>query len=561
MSLLAEKNVLKSTSVFDCLRLLTLRDLLLETKPQSVELISAETTFVEAMRSLCASMKIAFLWDPKYLEKSDLSLRSVWKKLPPIFKAVIFLARYLIQRWPLRRVESQNWFSGESSVFLFSYFIHLDREACISGRFYSRQWDVLPELLQHSGKRINWIHHFLFSQVVPDTGTGIRWVNTFNKDSRSQGLHSFLGSFLTVGTVAKALRQWLGLTLCLKRLNKSLEKTVLKHPMGWLWPLLRPHWQSSVYGTVAIQNLLWVQLFNRAMADLPKQRLGLYLCENQGWERAFIHCWKKHGHGHLIAVPHSTVRYWDLRYFDDPRVWVAKDSLAQPLPDKIAVNGSAAWKAYQDANQPMKRLVEVEALRYLHLERLPHNEHSNTSTRGVHGEATRILVLGDIQRNATDSMLKMLESIAEFFQQGWALTLKPHPANLIQLGDYPRLNITITDAPLEQLLPRFHVAIASIFTSAALEGYATGLPLVTLLDDRDFNFSPLRGEPGAVFVSTAEELKYALESMLSDDSSHRREDFFWTDSDLPRWKSLLGLIENESITIQTDNAATHADAF
>ena len=52
------------------------------------------------------------------------------------------------------------------------------------------------------------------------------------------------------------------------------------------------------------------------MASLPRQRLGLYLCENQGWERIFIRAWRKHGHGKLIGVAHSTIGYWDMRYFD-----------------------------------------------------------------------------------------------------------------------------------------------------------------------------------------------------------------------------------------------------
>ena len=72
-------------------------------------------------------------------------------------------------------------------------------------------------------------------------------------------------------------------------------------------------------GSAAVINLLWIELFDQALRDAPRQDKGFYLCENQGWERAFIHAWRKHGHGELIAVPHATVRFWDLRYFADPR--------------------------------------------------------------------------------------------------------------------------------------------------------------------------------------------------------------------------------------------------
>ena len=46
---------------------------------------------------------------------------------------------------------------------------------------------------------------------------------------------------------------------------------------------------------------------------------GIYLQENQGWEKAFITSWKKHKHGNLIGLNNGFVRFWDTRFFEDKR--------------------------------------------------------------------------------------------------------------------------------------------------------------------------------------------------------------------------------------------------
>src|SRR3990172_7308266 len=117
-------------------------------------------------------------------------------------------------------------------------------------------------------------------------------------------------------------------------------------------------------GPVAISNLLWIELFDVALRDLPHQKKGLYLCENQAWERAFIHAWRKYSHGQLIAVAHSTVRFWDLRYFTDPRTIRSSDKNSMPQPDLIALNGKAAIDAYRSMDFPQTAFAECEALRY-----------------------------------------------------------------------------------------------------------------------------------------------------------------------------------------------------
>ena len=41
-----------------------------------------------------------------------------------------------------------------------------------------------------------------------------------------------------------------------------------------------------------------------------------------------------------------------------------------PIPDRVAVNGPVAREAYLEGGYPEADLVEVEALRYLHIDKI-----------------------------------------------------------------------------------------------------------------------------------------------------------------------------------------------
>jgi surface carbohydrate biosynthesis protein (TIGR04326 family) len=400
----------------------------------------------------------------------------------------------------------------------------------------------LPELLRRQGKKLNWLHIFLFSPTVPDTATGNRWLQSFNRNVDTQGNHAFLDAFLGWEVLRKVLYDWWKLQLCYLWLGREVEQAVSEHPLGWLWPTLRAEWKDSVIGVTAMQNLLWVHLFDKALSVIPHQKLGLYLCENQGWERAFVYAWRKHGHGTLIGVAHSTIRYWDLRYFDRCVAESSGNSQDLPQPDKIAVNGPMAWENLEQAGQTMRNYVQVEAQRYLYLNDLSKQTSNFNDQTQTKKQKTIFLLLGDIQRDTTHRMLSEVEQSFPHLQEKYDILLKPHPANSVNLARYPQLNAKLTSLPLAELFPQVVLVLASVHTSAALDAFCAGIPVINYLDPSDFNFSPLRGIQGAKFINSAEELIEAVEHVDTEIwQNGEPEDFFWLDSDLPRWRKLLEL--------------------
>jgi surface carbohydrate biosynthesis protein (TIGR04326 family) len=544
MTQLSEKSPFKSARIYGCLRLMALEEILLEEKPSELTLDSSDRNLAQAIRRLCQNLRINFIWRPVKKSRQEWSLRSFYRALPYSMQGLISL-RHLVTRWPLRKLQKPQWFSGNNTIFLCSYFFNLDPASGAKGRFSPRQWEGLPKLLQDSGKRANWIHHFLLSPGTPDVKTGLNWLRLFNHDAYKQGYHTFLETYLSWSVVLRALKNWIRLNAVSWRLREISRAFNPKGSAVWLWPLLRSDWLASLNGSTAISNCLWVELFDVALKNMPNQKIGLYIWENQGWECALLRAWRRHGHGEIIGVPHATVVYWHLNNFDDPRSLISKRNWAKPLPNHLAVNGPMAWKAFVEAGYPPERLLEVEALRFQYLTALGSGKLKKPvdapASAGLQAQSLqkKVLILGDFTFKQTLKMLRCIEAASHLIDTEISLTLKPHPVCPIEREDCPTLSFELTDAPLAEIMPNFDLAFSSNSSSAGLDALLAGLSVVIFLDDEDFNHSPLRGVGGIRFASTAEELAHALQAGRRNEFPPAAGDFFWVDNQLPRWRKLV----------------------
>lgn len=547
MTHLAEKSPFKSPRIYDCLRLMALEEILLDRRPTELVFHSSDRDPALAVRRLCRNLQITFVWSNRHRAQQEWSLRRLYRSLPYSVQGLISL-RHFALRWPLRKLRKPQWFSGKSAIFLCSYFIHLDPDSCAQGIFFSRQWGKLPVHLHDSGRRTNWIQHFLFSPVVPSVQTGLDWLRRFNLDADSQGCHVFLDTYLTWRTVGRVLKNWMWLNAVAWRLRHIHAAFYPAASAAWLWPVLRNDWLTSLTGQIAISNCFWVALFEAALKDIPPQTIGLYLCENQGWERAFLRAWRKHGHGQIIAVPHATVPFWHLYYFDDPRSLISEQRCAMPLPDRLAVNGTMARRAFATAGYPVEQLAEVEALRYLNLSGIA-AKHDLASKMRIsvrpsvsESPGVNVLVLGELVPASMHHFLRLVEDAMRLLPSGYKFTFKPHPGYAVDLADYPGLRAKETTEALDRILHEYDIALSANSTSASVDAYVAGLPVIIALDGADLNMSPLRGQHDVRFVCTPEELATALRTAVQGMTTNPgRDEFFFLDPDLPRWRKLFGL--------------------
>ena len=538
MTLFVEKSPWKTPSIMDAIRLLALEEIVVQEKPRRFRLVSASRNLHEVLRGLCQSLEIAYEWQrPTDRPQRPLNLRRLYHALPASMQAWLQFGRYLWERWPLRGAEKSGWFPGDRSLFVCSYFVHMVPEEAAEGHFHSRYWEDLHGLMGRLGLSGNWLQHYYPHDAAPNPGVAMEWVRRFNQKRQQEGFHTFLDAYLSGRVVLRVLKRWLKLNLLSRRLGKMEHAFRPQGSKFSLWPLMRGDWYASMRGPVAILNLLWIELFERALRDLPHQKKGLYLCENQGWERALIHAWRKHGHGQLIAVAHGTNRrFWDLRYFTDSRTVRSSDPHPLPQADFVALNSRTAIDDYLSADYPKEAIVECEALRYAYLNDL---QARHPARKGEH-DATRVLILGDYKPASTIKMLHLLEAAVSHRSVAGTYTVKPHPNFMINAADYPSLHLKVVRTALGEILHDFDVAYSSNVTSAAVDAYLAGLPVVVMLEEMELNFSPLRGQPGVRFVSTAEELLQALQAAGQEVAAiPDRDEFLFLDPELPRWEKVL----------------------
>lgn len=545
MTLFAEKcNYSKSPQIDDAIRLLAFEQWADQRHLSEVALITANAALAECMGSFCGKAGISFVWQPGPAAKEGLSwAKRLYRTLPSLLQSFAWLLAYLLRRWPLRGVGLVEWHRSTGKITFFSYLFNLVPEATKCGRFESAYWGHLPDELGKDAVRTNWLHLYVESDALPSAAKAAEAIRKFNAAGQGEQIHVTLDSFLSLKLVFQAVRDGLRVW----RLGQALKpsRVVSQATRIDLWPLYRAEWEQSFSGPSAMSNALNLNLLEFAAGHLPPQQAGVYLQESQAWEFALVHAWKAAGHRRLISFPHSTVRYWDLRYFFSPQNYRDGERNGLPRAEQIAVNGVVVREAYLAGGYPERDLVMVESLRYFHL-----LETRGADRRAAHqaGAPLRVLAMGDIVERNTERQMRLLEKAARFLPADTVYTVKPHPACAVAPADYPGIRVVVSMQPIAQLLADCDVAYSSSVTSAAVDAYCAGVPVVSMLDPTTLNLSPLRGCEGAVFASTPKELADALAACAAQPlASGKARTFFTLDAGLPRWRKLLQAQDQASI--------------
>jgi len=527
MSLLVEKcNYAKSPQINNIIKLMAFKNWFNNKRYNHIRLVSSNVQLAEAMQMLCTELSVSFKWEQLENKIDKISIiRQIYNKLPFTLRPIVWLAKYSFNRWPLKGAGLDEWRKTPSKTTFVSYLFNLVPNAIEKGEFESRYWTSLPNMLKNS----NWLHLYVSSSKLPDARTARDIIKKFNKTYEGVQVHTTLDSFLSMERIYIVLKYYYKLKSKQKFLQSLLEITA-----GIYWPLLEKDCKDSISGNTAISNLLYLSLFESAMNTLPCQENGVYLQENQGWEFALTHYWHVNHGNKLIGWAHSTTRFWDLRYYFDPRVYNSNYGLNIPLPDYFAVSSKTTKTAFIDAGYQTYKIKEVEALRYLYL-RNNRQLISNTKT-----SKKSILILGDYVRRNTDMLMGLVGEAEKLINRKNNFILKPHPACPVDSDDYPELDLFVTNNEIKSLLDQCVFAISNFATSAAIDCYCAGTPVVTILDPESLNLSPLRGNEDVTFVSSAEELSRLLNNSDKIKISDKQDkDYFYTDPKLLKWKELL----------------------
>ena len=534
MSSLAQKfNASGSSLIGDAVKALALEALVAARQVSSIVLISGNRKLSVCLQHYCHTTGLAYEWRPAPGLANDGGRPLLYQSLPHSWQAFIYLVWYFLKALPLfvKRNPVMPVLHGE--VLFVDVLVHLDKRASERGHFISNYWTALVGKLTDWRAMPNWLHIYFRHPATPFPVEAQRLVEHFNESANGSQFHALIECSLSCSVLFAALRDYFKVRRNFVRLGGISGIRPVGSSLD-LWPLHTDEWADSLCGKSAMINCLRVALFESVVNCLPRQRLGVYLSENQPWEMAFIHAWRTAGHGALIGTPHTAIRFWDLRYHYDARCYERRSENALPMPDLLAVNGPVGRNSIQAGGYPSERVSEVEALRFLHLLMRSPGSSTGCSSRSE----LRVLICGDFLAATNRQLVAWLEIAVQSLPPETVLVFKPHPACPFDPAKYPALPLKMSEEPLTELLGACDVVFASNTTSAAVDAYCAGIPIVQMLEGTTFNMSPLRGLSGVRYVTNPDDLAATLRSVR-----HREalvaEPYFCLDPALPRWKKLL----------------------
>jgi surface carbohydrate biosynthesis protein (TIGR04326 family) len=530
---LAQKfNCSGKSQINNSIKALALESLFAEVNIKSVVLHSENIILARVISSFCLKKNINFeFYKIKPIQKISPS-KLLFELLPGTIIALIYLLRYVFRTAPLYFINRFNTFKNIGDVMFFDVLVHLDKQAFEDGRFHSNYWTSLVDKLKEVGIKSNWTHLFFKHSLVPSIISANQLTKKFTLSSSGTEFHNLLERPLTIIMIIEVISDFFKIRSLLKKTNGIANISPIDSDMN-LWPFHEVDWKKSLCGKESIDICIKLSCFNSILANIPRQRVGIYIAENQPWEMALIYTWKLYGHGKLIGTPHTTIRYWDLRYFYDVRTYNIKQKNDMPMPDILAVNGLVAKKTMLSSFYPIQKLVEVEALRFLYL-----NKFNKLLKRSKRNDKLRVLICCDFNAETNQTIMKWIEIVSQLIPNEVSLIVKPHPAYQLNYNSF--LKIEISNKSLPELFAQSNVVFTSNISSIAVDAFCFGIPVIQMLDGNNFNTSPLK-DLGASYARTPKELADLILTSYPSRVSTTSSPYFNLDADISAWLKLIDI--------------------
>ena len=542
-TLIAQKcNYSKSPELNNIIKFIGFKHWIQTNEVTSIKLYTGNANLASTFKLLCEAKGIKYIHINQDIEESKSNrsfLKKIYDKFPMSLQAIIWAIMYLIEHWKFKGVNLSEWKRSNSRITIMSYLLHLDPEKFKCGEHQSGFWGPLPKLLNKNGENINWIHIYEKNSLIPTTNGAVQSIKNFSK--KNGDVHVVLETFLSFSVLLKAGFDWIKLMNTGYILSEKFERS---HDSSLenseILPMIKTDFYKSIFGQEGLRNILTFHLVNSALSFLPKQNLGILPCEFQPQELSFTYLFKKLGHNNLVANCHSTIRFWDLRYHFDKNTFTDNSQYLMPLPNYLAVNGQNMHNSLSQSNFIDKKIIHVEALRYLYLE----DAKNFSSIKKVQKSknSIKLLVMGDYLMENNVFLLESLRDAITSSKTKFEITFKYHPACVVNEDSYPDIAFRQTGENMENLLSKSDIVLASNVTSASVDAICYGVPVVSLLDPKKLNMNPLRGQTRAFFASSPDDLCFILENyekMLSNNPHEVKSDFFNLDSSLYLWRKLI----------------------
>ena len=497
-----------------------------ENKFEQITFHSSNQQLTEVIRNLSINLNLEFKSNLVVRSKSQVTTNSQIKLCTP--KPLLALFALVAQlKVSINLQANKSNVKSDASISFFDYWYRFGSSVQENRKFESQYWTNLVGDLEIT--QVNWLHNLVDQRGKTALSEANSLLKDFNQNSTKHH-HSIADSQMNFKIFWSSLKDYGRLFTRTMPLSKYKSAFSIEGTNINLWPIFKNEWLNSLRGYEAMINCLRFNRLESIITQLPRQRVGIYLIENQPWEMALIHHWRNLGHGKLVGVAHSTVRFWDLRQMSDPRRFLQDQKNLMPRPNVVAVNGPLARNSLVEAKYPESEVFEVEALMYLHLAKSKINKEL--------AEHMTILVATDFLESATNTQMELLNELLIKSPKKYKVILKPHWSQSFK-NLHPDIEIVSGKLDLSTYFELCDVLYCSAITSAVIDGVCAGMPVIQCLDPESFNLSPLRGNSEVKFVRTTQELDDALNHIGASARHISPSVLFNLDLNLSRWHHLL----------------------
>tara|TARA_Y100000816_G_scaffold292520_1_gene288293 strand:- start:5541 stop:7397 length:1857 start_codon:yes stop_codon:yes gene_type:complete len=528
MSSIYEKCPNRSYVTSECIKLLAIDKLLSKEKPDLIELITSNININKSIKELCEKKKINFICKSKNFVHFN-SFKNLLKIR--LLKTIYFIFRNFLDCFKINQKKVKFF---KNSICLVSYLINFKIiEKKGDHIFFSDYYNDLPELLINHDLKINWLH-FEVNKMLTRKFNQSQNINS-RLDNQNYR-HSIVGNMLDFGVFFSSLVVFIKITFKIILIRKIKDLFDVENTNVNFSYFLKDDWVSSSRGSQLFFSIIMIKLFDKLFSKMPRQNFGIFLLENQAWEKAFLSAWKRYSHGKLIGIDHTTglLRYWDLRFYKSKSFFRSIES-SKYLPDFFGVNGPASKDNLLKSGFPKTRIIENDALRFNYLQK-----YIDLSQKHVEFN-NKILLIGDIDYYSTKKLLDDVQEISNFLDKKTKLIFRPHPGtkkikNLINSAT--KKNFSISELPLIEEILKSDTIIVAGSSSVSVESYLLNKNVLVYLDRQKLNINPINSVKSIKFTSDAKSLLQAIKNK-SLAVSTRKNNLFWLNLDLNKWKSII----------------------
>jgi len=502
-----------SNTIF-LLKILVLDDFI---KNKKIKILnySSDVLFANIINQYCSKRKILLISKNKNKKNLDYKLLNY---VPNIIKFILYFIYIIIFHLRFSLPKRTN-----ASTAFFDIFTHIDFIQLKKKNFKTGYWQKLPGLLKKNFSfNIDWHHLFYRQKETKFLNNAISYTNSLSDNKNNH----YMIDIITLKDLSFIFKKYFQLYKKTSELNFFMKKHYKNKNIN-IYKIFKTDYINFMTGLRSIKNILYFRCLDNILNKKKKYRLGIYIYENQNWEKMLNYFWNKYNHKNLFAVPHNEIRYWDLRYYDLYPTSFYKKKLK---PKNFLVNSYASADIAKLHN--FKNLVQTESLRMINF------KHKFTKTKN---NKMNIFVALDFFESSSRRLVSILNKNVDQFDNIGKIYIKKHPASRDNYHVSSK-KIFLYEGPIKNILSKIDLFIASNSTTAVYYAIFNRIPYMTYVDNNCINLSPLYPKKISYFYDN-----HSFSKSLKNfnfDKNFQNNYYLYSDTKLNKWKIFLSKFKN-----------------